>query len=523
MRGILRFSRYIHTSRMENPGELPLAGDLLQRHSINELRGLVQSLQKDCGSKKSELQLMVGSKYHDFIESADAITNMHKAADTVSHSIQPLSSLGKEVIQQCQALLDDKVPQSVVKSIAQRRYHKVDLTAGNVWECLNCCEVFEAAELLVTAGILRSMFSSDNAMSSLWLSWSVPGHDQNGVCGEYSMLSTMLQQNSLVAETTGRNGQYLYQSGHDLSTLRMATLEDSFFLLLLANERLPSGRSLMSATSEGPSEGSCELVGPVLSPLAITNILTSMLALRTFHSGIGGSTTEESVFSKSLDPSMTAATYFDFMAKVSDNDSGSSLSKRVDPGEANSLVELLMLYLSGASERLYNAVDGMKEDVLSRAADFDKPHEVWADYVQQLLNAIRVLQQTILDVFMIFFHTQDRDDGSNDNGVAEIISSTLIESACANFSANILDRLRGFVAESSGYTNNIDKDDLISLNSMHPLSTCCPNCLTGVATRTSTDEMRRRIHEVWMQWMYGKRSSGHAGMLVKLVDIVILN
>jgi hypothetical protein len=79
-------------------GAQPQASDLLASHSIHELRALVESLQKDCGSKKSELQMMVGSKYHDFIESADAISNMHTAADAVGNNISPLSTLGKEVM-----------------------------------------------------------------------------------------------------------------------------------------------------------------------------------------------------------------------------------------------------------------------------------------------------------------------------------------------------------------------------------------------------------------------------------------
>ena len=63
------------------------ADDLLKTRTIPDLRKLVYSLSADADGKQSELRSMVGSKYHDFIQSADAISKMRDAAYIISERL----------------------------------------------------------------------------------------------------------------------------------------------------------------------------------------------------------------------------------------------------------------------------------------------------------------------------------------------------------------------------------------------------------------------------------------------------
>src|SRR5437868_4833843 len=67
-----------------------LAEDLLKTRTIPELRDRVNQLDKESNAKKTELQLMVGSKYHDFIQSADMINEMRGQVTTVEQQIELL-------------------------------------------------------------------------------------------------------------------------------------------------------------------------------------------------------------------------------------------------------------------------------------------------------------------------------------------------------------------------------------------------------------------------------------------------
>ena len=64
-----------------------IVDELLRQHSIPELREIVVSLERDALSKKTELQHMVGSKYHDFIQSADLIADMHQKIEEMESKL----------------------------------------------------------------------------------------------------------------------------------------------------------------------------------------------------------------------------------------------------------------------------------------------------------------------------------------------------------------------------------------------------------------------------------------------------
>lgn len=63
------------------------AEELLKTKSVPELRDLVISLEKDAKLKQVELQQLVGSKYHDFVESADTIKKMFVVSSEVEECV----------------------------------------------------------------------------------------------------------------------------------------------------------------------------------------------------------------------------------------------------------------------------------------------------------------------------------------------------------------------------------------------------------------------------------------------------
>ena len=70
------------------------AEELLKSRGITDLRDMIGDLNEKAFQTKEELQLMVGSKYHDFIQSADAISFMKDSAENVGKSttVRPASA-----------------------------------------------------------------------------------------------------------------------------------------------------------------------------------------------------------------------------------------------------------------------------------------------------------------------------------------------------------------------------------------------------------------------------------------------
>ena len=82
------------------------AEELLKTRSIPDLRELVQTLEIDAVSKVSELQSMVGSKYHDFIQSADAISAMQQKSEYLEGNLKKFLVLAQEVSGHTHELLE---------------------------------------------------------------------------------------------------------------------------------------------------------------------------------------------------------------------------------------------------------------------------------------------------------------------------------------------------------------------------------------------------------------------------------
>jgi hypothetical protein len=84
-----------------------LVEDLLKNHSISELRELVISLEHDAISKQKELQQMVGSKYIDFIQSADLISLMQAKSIELEDKLQKFWKSSENIIAVTNLLLEN--------------------------------------------------------------------------------------------------------------------------------------------------------------------------------------------------------------------------------------------------------------------------------------------------------------------------------------------------------------------------------------------------------------------------------
>lgn len=83
-----------------------LADDLLRTRTIPEIRELVVSLERDADGKKTELQHMVGSKYHDFIQSADKIASMREKSVALERQIKSFWEVNEKLVTQAKTILN---------------------------------------------------------------------------------------------------------------------------------------------------------------------------------------------------------------------------------------------------------------------------------------------------------------------------------------------------------------------------------------------------------------------------------
>ena len=66
---------------------------------VSDARLLLQGALSASSAKETELQLMVGSRYHELIESADAIVTMHSTATELRLLLQRLPQTAQVLLQ----------------------------------------------------------------------------------------------------------------------------------------------------------------------------------------------------------------------------------------------------------------------------------------------------------------------------------------------------------------------------------------------------------------------------------------
>lgn len=93
-----------------------LAEDLLKSRPISDLRVLIDSLHEDGEKKKAELQSMVGSQYHEFIQSADKIHDMHQESQSLLKKLDGFWVKNQELVHHISQLLGRNTDKSATNS-----------------------------------------------------------------------------------------------------------------------------------------------------------------------------------------------------------------------------------------------------------------------------------------------------------------------------------------------------------------------------------------------------------------------
>lgn len=136
----------------------------LRTQSIPNLRNLICSLENEAIGKQSELQILVGSYYHDFIQSADAIANMASKSRQMDEKISKLWTHSQNLIGKTQDLLNcseinRENPSKVIvgnplqnSSIYPKR---LVLNSAEVWSYLQNCDVYNASKIIHLSELLK--------------------------------------------------------------------------------------------------------------------------------------------------------------------------------------------------------------------------------------------------------------------------------------------------------------------------------------------------------------------------------
>lgn len=66
--------------------------------SISSLKSYVATLEAESNAKQKELQLVVGSKYHDFIQSGHHIETMHECSKKIEDITNKFQKFNSDVV-----------------------------------------------------------------------------------------------------------------------------------------------------------------------------------------------------------------------------------------------------------------------------------------------------------------------------------------------------------------------------------------------------------------------------------------
>ena len=144
------------------------AEEFLRSKDVLDLRRLVLELDGQASSKKAELQTMVGSKYHDFIQSADSIKNMQVKAEEMNAKLGTFLQSSQTLVSRTEELLlQTKQSDKILTSISTSTNTKHDaqilndrnmkLNTSVLWLYLENC-ILSKASLLV--GLVEVILAS---------------------------------------------------------------------------------------------------------------------------------------------------------------------------------------------------------------------------------------------------------------------------------------------------------------------------------------------------------------------------
>ncbi|CAM9161784.1 unnamed protein product [Discosporangium mesarthrocarpum] len=135
-----------------------LADRALEHMSVGEARDLLRQLTSQVSQKQTELQLMVGSRYHELIESADSIVSMKDTAEEVMGLLQSFPEEHSYMKKQVPTSVDPDTGREgglAPSSTAVERDNQSEVTRlmlnapAAMWAALDNNRHFEAAGLLL--------------------------------------------------------------------------------------------------------------------------------------------------------------------------------------------------------------------------------------------------------------------------------------------------------------------------------------------------------------------------------------
>lgn len=91
----------------------------VKSQNISNLKSFVLSLEAESSGKQSELQQVVGSKYHDFIQSGHHIESMHEYSKSIEKSVLQFDSHSRSLLE-------------ATKKIVQYSPHEDDQTSHRI-------------------------------------------------------------------------------------------------------------------------------------------------------------------------------------------------------------------------------------------------------------------------------------------------------------------------------------------------------------------------------------------------------
>lgn len=203
-----------------------LADDLLKNKPIADLRVLIKQLNKDAEDKKTELRSMVGSQYHQFIQSADKITEMHDQSKILLTSLDQFWERNQDFVSQMQTFLhkdeqktisaqnQDKIKvgkQGKVSIGGTSRIYLlkfrhsnlhvcVDITASHLWKDIGDCDVYTAAMRVIIASSIVANHGQGNlvGVNSSWLKAYISDAALQNIANLELPASTLLELKSCI-------------------------------------------------------------------------------------------------------------------------------------------------------------------------------------------------------------------------------------------------------------------------------------------------------------------------------------
>ncbi|TPX69329.1 hypothetical protein SpCBS45565_g02528 [Spizellomyces sp. 'palustris'] len=148
------------------------ADSLFTKHSVADVRILHARTSTDIERKKQDLRVMVGERYRDLINTADAIKSMQSHSTTISHNIESLSTMcdartlktavGMRLVRDKDTTLEQK--RGMVYSVAAQIKVLVD-TPEQIWHAMESHAYLTCTLLyLIAQRIYENLQQSDTAL-----------------------------------------------------------------------------------------------------------------------------------------------------------------------------------------------------------------------------------------------------------------------------------------------------------------------------------------------------------------------